>query len=111
MAVPKVLRSNSAAPALWHIACAHLLLDRFRKSSANASRRETQLTLLEVGRLLVERERGFGCGLDELSRSLSRRERSSSTAAASFIRHIAACTVSRPSCSSAAIRLWPSMTT
>src|SRR5881396_2231232 len=78
-------------------------------------------TALEVGWLLAELERRFDYGLDELKRrsnsassqptssavscSLNRSERSSTTAAASLLGHTTASTVSRPSCSSAAMRL------
>lgn len=87
-------------------------------SSTNARRLATQFRLRSKRRASssIEHPRrlSISCSNQPCSSadsgSLMRSDRSSTSASASLICHTTASTVSRPSCSSAAIRLWPSMT-
>ena len=83
------------------------------RTSTSASRRDTQLTLRSKRRANSSSPLPKRCSnsansqptSSAVSCSAKRSERSSSTAAASPMGHTTAATVSRPSCSSAAIRL------
>ena len=100
------------------LAFAHQLLHRFGQSIRQRqparhpvllrSKRRASSSIEQPRRLSISSS-SQPCS-SALSGSLIRSVRSSSSASASLISHTTARTVSRPSCWSAAMRLWPSMT-
>jgi hypothetical protein len=87
-------------------------------NSTSASRRETQLGLRSKRRANSSSPQPKRCSISAssqpcssaLSCGLNRSDLDSSKASDSLIAQTVASTVSRPSCSSAATRLWPSIT-